>query len=136
MPFPKLYWSFSWISLLYFFRLLTCRAQRWCTNLAMVGKWRICLRPSRHVEGALDTLKFSEVFFCLPRLSLIDAAVEVRSQVRSKSVGKTPKILGWQDMARPNKHMVKRYPIAFSCMCAHCQVFWVAKLEVPKSQSS
>lgn len=57
---------------------------------------------------------FSEVFFCLPRLSLIDAAVEVRSQVRSKSVGKTPKILGWQDMARPNKHMVKRYPIAFS----------------------
>ena len=77
---------------------------------ARIWQW---LGSGEYACGPVDMLRghwtpstFRRFFFCLPRLSLIDAAVEVRSQMRSKSVGKTPKILGWQDMARPNKHMV------------------------------
>ena len=84
-------------------------AQRWCKNLAMVGKWRICLRPS-HMSCTL-AIKF-RVFVCLPRLSLIDVAVEVRSQLRKdKSVGK---IL---DGKTKQTHACS--PFAFSCRCGY-----------------
>ena len=76
-----------WISLLSSFCFSTCNAQRWCKNLAMVGKWRICLRPSHMFCALPSNLEFFSAY--IPRLSLIDAAVEIRSQLRKdKSVGK------------------------------------------------
>lgn len=47
--------------------LFTCKAQRWCTNLAMVGKWRICLRPSLTCWGRIGHPQLFGVFFCLPQ---------------------------------------------------------------------
>ena len=67
------------------------------------------LAPQSHV---LHTAIKFRVFVCLPRLSLIDVAVEVRSQLRKdKSVGK---IL---DGKPKQTHACS--PFAFSCRCGY-----------------